>query len=158
MWIYIHSRICLHGVVLNKLSTGANLPYLTTRISKTQDLRKKCIGDKTCLFLVQLLQGNKFGSEVYLLSLARSSLQIRAEKCAGFHVGCLSITLVRFSPELECVNKLTLVTSAYKNRFSHCLILVKETRFRKLASLPSSCIYMEPVLFVPLTELISYCW
>jgi hypothetical protein len=25
---YIHSPICLHGVVFNKLSTGTNLPYI----------------------------------------------------------------------------------------------------------------------------------
>jgi hypothetical protein len=28
--LYIHSSICLHSVVLNLLSTGTPLPYLTT--------------------------------------------------------------------------------------------------------------------------------
>jgi hypothetical protein len=30
--LYIHSPICLHGVVLNYLSTVATLPYLTKTI------------------------------------------------------------------------------------------------------------------------------
>jgi hypothetical protein len=84
--------------------------------------------NKMCLFLSTTCVRNKFCFDVYLASLARASHEIRAEKRARLHVDCLSL-FARISPELECINKLMLVISAYRNRLSHCLILVKKHGF-----------------------------
>jgi hypothetical protein len=60
---YIHSLIRLHGVVLNQLSTGANLPFILVNRALTEIYRAGWCKDKA-LILCREVFGSNIGQNI----------------------------------------------------------------------------------------------